>query len=67
VSEYVPFLGQSAGHWQVMLTLGGGLQNPNAQYGDEFNRLVGGLYGTANDLDLTNRLNSLRWLTSMYS
>ena len=50
-----------------MLTLGGGLQNPNAQYGDEFNRLVGGLYGTANDLDLTNRLNSLRWLTSMYS
>ena len=44
-----------------------GWQDANAQYGSEFNRLMGGMYGTANDLDLTNRLNSLKWLTAMYS
>jgi hypothetical protein len=44
-----------------------GWQHANAQYGNQFNRLMGGVYGTANDLDLTNWLNSLRWLTAMYS
>jgi hypothetical protein len=44
-----------------------GRQNANARYGNHFNRLMGGVYGTANDLDLANRLNGLRWLMAMYS
>jgi hypothetical protein len=42
VSQNLPFLGQSAGHWQVMLSPGGGWQNANAQYGNDFIRLTGG-------------------------